>query len=57
MKDVLYKFKGLEYKKNNQNDRIYAEDFADSVRLFLKDKEQFMENFEGRYKVLKLLIG
>ena len=51
------KFKGLEYKKNNQNDRIYAEDFADSVRLFLKDKEQFMENFEGRYKVLKLLIG
>ncbi|WP_407413791.1 hypothetical protein [Methanobrevibacter sp.] len=50
--------KGEEYKKyKNQQDRIYAEDFADSVKFYQTNKTEFEENNPNRARLLYLWGG
>lgn len=43
--------------KGKQPDRIYAEDFAESVRLYFAKDPYFEKHFKFRYEFLKLLFG
>ena len=44
---------GVHYARHKE----YCEDFADSVKLYLKDKNSFQEEFPNRYRVLEALLN
>ncbi len=57
-----YYVNGYAFDKSNKYkgkypDRIYAEDFAESVRLYLSKDPDFERDFKFRYEFLKLIFG
>lgn len=51
------KDKANEHLRNGELKRFFAEDFAESVRLYLNKDARFMNRYPNRYNLLKKIIG